>query len=195
VYRILRDGAFPLSKSVAANLFAAILTDTGGFQYGNTTAECLRVAADLMERGGAQLLQRPGLAFGTEILQHLERLAAAERALRVVALGRKNYLFCGSDAGGERAAAIRARGQFQPVVRAVEHSAKVQRHDEQAVGHYHSVRHKRATYGHDPGRIGVKPETKIINAVGGRARGIEPSLVNERCALPKGRGIQYVENC
>jgi transposase len=31
---------------------------------------------------------------------------AAERALRAVALGRKNYLFCGSDAGGERAAAI-----------------------------------------------------------------------------------------
>lgn len=31
---------------------------------------------------------------------------AAERALRVVALGRKNYLFCGADAGGERAAAI-----------------------------------------------------------------------------------------
>jgi len=30
----------------------------------------------------------------------------AERALRIVALGRKNYLFCGSDAGGERAAAI-----------------------------------------------------------------------------------------
>ena len=31
---------------------------------------------------------------------------AAERALRVVALGRKNYLFAGSDAGGERAAVI-----------------------------------------------------------------------------------------
>ena len=31
---------------------------------------------------------------------------AAERALRGVALGRKNYLFQGSDAGGERAAAI-----------------------------------------------------------------------------------------
>jgi hypothetical protein len=30
----------------------------------------------------------------------------AERALRVVALGRKNHLFCGSNAGGERAAAI-----------------------------------------------------------------------------------------
>jgi hypothetical protein len=32
--------------------------------------------------------------------------SAAERALRAVALGRKNYLFCGSNSGGERAAAI-----------------------------------------------------------------------------------------
>jgi transposase len=31
---------------------------------------------------------------------------AAERALRTIALGRKNYLFAGSDAGGERAAII-----------------------------------------------------------------------------------------
>jgi len=31
---------------------------------------------------------------------------AADRSLRTVALGRKNYWFAGSDAGGERAAAI-----------------------------------------------------------------------------------------
>jgi uncharacterized Ntn-hydrolase superfamily protein len=31
---------------------------------------------------------------------------AAERALRAIAVGRRNYLFVGSDAGGERAAAI-----------------------------------------------------------------------------------------
>ena len=31
---------------------------------------------------------------------------SAERALRVVALGRKNFLFAGSDSGGERAAVI-----------------------------------------------------------------------------------------
>jgi transposase len=30
----------------------------------------------------------------------------AERALRAVALGRKNYLFAGSDSGGDRAAVI-----------------------------------------------------------------------------------------
>ena len=32
--------------------------------------------------------------------------SAAERALRAVALGRKNFLFAGSDCGGERAAAM-----------------------------------------------------------------------------------------
>jgi transposase len=32
--------------------------------------------------------------------------SAAERSLRVVVLGRKNYLFAGSDAGGDRAAAL-----------------------------------------------------------------------------------------
>ena len=31
---------------------------------------------------------------------------AAERSIRGIALGRKNWLFAGSDAGGERAAAI-----------------------------------------------------------------------------------------
>jgi hypothetical protein len=32
--------------------------------------------------------------------------SAAERALRAVALGRKNFLFCGSNSGGQRAAPI-----------------------------------------------------------------------------------------
>ena len=31
---------------------------------------------------------------------------AAERAMRIPVLGRKNYLFCGSDAGGQRAACL-----------------------------------------------------------------------------------------
>jgi hypothetical protein len=35
-----------------------------------------------------------------------KRVADGHRSLRNVALGRKNYLFAGSDAGGERAAAI-----------------------------------------------------------------------------------------
>jgi phosphoesterase RecJ-like protein len=53
VYRILRQGGFPLSKVVATNLYAAIQTDTGSFQYGNTTPQALRAAADLVECGAA----------------------------------------------------------------------------------------------------------------------------------------------
>jgi phosphoesterase RecJ-like protein len=37
--------------AVATNLYAAIQTDTGSFQYGNTTPAALRAAADLVERG------------------------------------------------------------------------------------------------------------------------------------------------
>ena len=43
------------------------------------------------------LLRRRGLEIDNNI---------AERALRAVALGRKDYLFAGSDTGGERAATI-----------------------------------------------------------------------------------------
>jgi phosphoesterase RecJ-like protein len=51
VYRLLREMALPILPDVAANLYAAILTDTGGFRYGNTTAESLRVAAELVTAG------------------------------------------------------------------------------------------------------------------------------------------------
>jgi hypothetical protein len=52
------------------------------------------------------------LGIWTPLLRYCEDGAleidnnAAERALRAVALGRKNYLFAGSNAGGERAAAM-----------------------------------------------------------------------------------------
>jgi bifunctional oligoribonuclease and PAP phosphatase NrnA len=51
VYRLLREMALSILPDVAANLYAAILTDTGGFRYGNTTAESLRVAAELVTAG------------------------------------------------------------------------------------------------------------------------------------------------
>ena len=53
VYRILRQGGLPIGKEVATNLYAAILTDTGGFRYGNTTPEALRAASRLVECGVA----------------------------------------------------------------------------------------------------------------------------------------------
>lgn len=51
VYRLLRHMGIPISGRVATNLFAAILTDTGSFHFGNTTPASLRAAADLVELG------------------------------------------------------------------------------------------------------------------------------------------------
>ena len=64
--------------------------------------------ARVVEHGG---FAAAGRALGI-LKSNLSRRGAAldnnpaERALRCVAIGRKNYLFAGSDAGGRRAAAL-----------------------------------------------------------------------------------------
>ncbi len=61
VYRMLREGGFPISKATAANLYAAILTDTGCFRHGNTSPQALRAAAELVECGAVPDVVAHGL--------------------------------------------------------------------------------------------------------------------------------------
>lgn len=51
VYFLLKDMGFEINPDIAVNLYIAILTDTGSFNYANTSAKCHRVAADLLEHG------------------------------------------------------------------------------------------------------------------------------------------------
>jgi len=51
VHQLIQFGGFPLTRDIAVCLFAAISTDTGSFMFSNTTAESLRIAADLVEKG------------------------------------------------------------------------------------------------------------------------------------------------
>ncbi len=48
---IMDNHAYPISREVAVPLYAALLSDTGGFRFANTTAACLRCAARLVEAG------------------------------------------------------------------------------------------------------------------------------------------------
>jgi phosphoesterase RecJ-like protein len=48
---LIKRGGFRLTREIAMCLFAAISTDTGSFSYGSTTAESLRVAAELVDTG------------------------------------------------------------------------------------------------------------------------------------------------
>jgi len=51
VYDLLGAMGCPISASTATNLYAALLTDTGGFRHENTTEAALRLGADLVALG------------------------------------------------------------------------------------------------------------------------------------------------
>jgi phosphoesterase RecJ-like protein len=51
LYEIIDFAGFPLTPEIAENLFAAISTDTGSFQYPNTTARTYEIAAELIRAG------------------------------------------------------------------------------------------------------------------------------------------------
>lgn len=51
VMRLLRAMNIPITKAIATNILTTIMTDTGAFMHTNTTADVLRLSADLMEAG------------------------------------------------------------------------------------------------------------------------------------------------
>ncbi len=53
LFEIFRELGLTLTPSMATNLLAGILTDTGRFRHSNTSANSLRVAADLVEAGAS----------------------------------------------------------------------------------------------------------------------------------------------
>ncbi len=51
VLRLLRAMGAPITPEIATNLLTTIMTDTGGFMHSNTTAEVLRISAELTDLG------------------------------------------------------------------------------------------------------------------------------------------------
>jgi bifunctional oligoribonuclease and PAP phosphatase NrnA len=51
LFEFLKGEKFPLDRDIAENLFVAISTDTGSFQYSNTTARTFEITADLVSTG------------------------------------------------------------------------------------------------------------------------------------------------
>ena len=50
-YKIINGLGLAISRDAAECIYASILADTGSFRYSSTDPECLRIAADLLERG------------------------------------------------------------------------------------------------------------------------------------------------
>ena len=51
VYYLLKEMGTPMDSEIADAIFAAITTDTGNFQYSNTTRQCHEIAAELYDLG------------------------------------------------------------------------------------------------------------------------------------------------
>jgi len=51
LYRLMREMRCDMTKDICTNLYAAIITDTGGFRYASTHRDTLQVAGDLVENG------------------------------------------------------------------------------------------------------------------------------------------------
>ena len=51
LYELIKDQNLPFDRDIAENLYVAIATDTGSFQYPHTSARTFEIAADLVRRG------------------------------------------------------------------------------------------------------------------------------------------------
>lgn len=51
IYDLFKRSGWPMETGIAECLYVAIATDTGSFQYRNTTRKALRIAADLVGKG------------------------------------------------------------------------------------------------------------------------------------------------
>ena len=51
LFELIKAEQLPMTRAIAENLFVAISTDTGSFQYPNTTARTFEIAAELVRSG------------------------------------------------------------------------------------------------------------------------------------------------
>ena len=51
LFELIKNQKLPIDAAIAENLYVAISTDTGSFQYPNTTARTLEIAAELVRTG------------------------------------------------------------------------------------------------------------------------------------------------
>ncbi|MDX6631604.1 MAG: bifunctional oligoribonuclease and phosphatase NrnA [Gaiellales bacterium] len=95
---LLEEAGIPLPEGAPLSLYVGLVTDTGRFQYANTTPRAHRLAARLLEQG-----VQPAQVFSTLF----ESLPLSRQRLLGLALGRAQVA-----AGGRLAVTWLARGDF-----------------------------------------------------------------------------------
>ncbi len=84
LYELLAGQGLPLDEAIATNLFAAISTDTGSFQYSQTTARTYEIAARLVALG-VEVGEISRLLYDSYPLRRLELLRSLLNTLKLTA--------------------------------------------------------------------------------------------------------------
>ena len=87
MYMLLKSWVRPITPQMASQLYTAILTDTGRFQYPGTTARTLGICSELVERGADPSLITRQIYFGLP-MSHLRLMHAALHGMEPAADGR-----------------------------------------------------------------------------------------------------------
>ena len=87
LYDFMSSTAVPINAASAENLYAAISTDTGSFQFPSTTAKTYRIGAELVEKG-VRLGELNGLLYENYPFRRIELLRELLNALKLTGDGK-----------------------------------------------------------------------------------------------------------
>jgi phosphoesterase RecJ-like protein len=82
IFRLLKGQVLPLNHDIAENLYAAISTDTGSFQYPKTSARTFEIAAELVGIGGLNVGRISQQLYENYPRRRLELLRELLRTMR-----------------------------------------------------------------------------------------------------------------
>jgi phosphoesterase RecJ-like protein len=88
IFNLIKSQGLPLNHDIAENLYAAISTDTGSFQYPKTSARTLEIAAELVRAGGLDVGKISQQLYENYPRRRLELLRELLRTMRFDFSGR-----------------------------------------------------------------------------------------------------------
>jgi len=82
IFRLIKSQGLPFNHDIAENLYAAISTDTGSFQYPKTSAFTFEIAAELVRAGGLDVGRLSQQLYESYPRRRLELLRELLRTMR-----------------------------------------------------------------------------------------------------------------
>jgi phosphoesterase RecJ-like protein len=82
IFNLIKSQGLPFNHDIAENLYVAISTDTGSFQYPKTTSRTLEIAAELVRGGGLDVGKISQQLYESYPRRRLELLREVLRTMR-----------------------------------------------------------------------------------------------------------------